>query len=72
MAVSSKAAFLWAAYHPGAYADALIAHIREKARLEIGFASNVNTATGLATQNYTDLNTNGIILQAIAHIVASN
>ncbi|MCB1338570.1 MAG: DUF3131 domain-containing protein [Maritimibacter sp.] len=69
MAVSSKAAYLWAAYRPGAYADALVAHVRDRARLDVGFASNVNRATGEAARNYTDLNTNGIILEAIAKIL---
>jgi len=67
MALSSKAAFLWSAYRPGAYSDALVAYVRDRARLPIGFASNVTQADGGVAAPFTDLNTNAVILQAIAH-----
>ena len=67
MALSSKAAYLWAAYRPGPYADALVAFVRERGRLPIGFASNVGRVGGGAATTFTDLNTNAVILQAIAH-----
>lgn len=65
MALSTKAAFLWAAYQPGNYADALVKFVRERARLPIGFASNVSESEEAAP--FTDLNTNAVILEAIAH-----
>ncbi len=66
MALSSKAAYLWSAYRPGAYADALVRYVRDRARLPIGFASNVSPSGGGVATSFTDLNTNAIILQAIA------
>ena len=66
--VSSKSAYLWSAMRPQAYSQLLIDYIRENARFEeLGFASGVFTATGLATANYSDINTNGIILEALAY-----
>lgn len=67
---STKAAFLWAASHPGPYADLLLRHARDRARVsEAGYGAGIYAATGVATTNYTDINTNGVILQAIAHIL---
>ncbi len=66
--VSSKSAYLWSATRPQAYSQLLIDYIRQNARFEdLGFASGVFTATGLATKNYSDINTNGIILEALAY-----
>ncbi len=66
--VSSKSAYLWSAMRPQAYSQLLIDYIRQNARFEdLGFASGVFTATGLATANYSDINTNGIILEALAY-----
>lgn len=66
--VSSKSAYLWSAVRPQAYSQLLVDYIRENARLEdLGFASGVYTATGLATENYSDVNTNGIILEALVY-----
>jgi hypothetical protein len=65
--VSAKAAYLWAAYNPDAYSDRLVGYVREKARTSSGFRSGIYTASGEVTRN-TDLNTNAIILQAIAEI----
>lgn len=68
--ISPKAAFLWAAMHPGPYSDQLLAYVRSRARLEKGgYASGVYAQTGEPTKFYSDINTNGVILQAIAYIV---
>ncbi|NNU79968.1 DUF3131 domain-containing protein [Halovulum dunhuangense] len=65
--VSTKAAFLWHVTRPGPYSDLLIAHVREKARGTVhGFAPGVLTALDAGVPNYADLNTNGVILEAIA------
>ncbi|MEM6940992.1 MAG: DUF3131 domain-containing protein [Pseudomonadota bacterium] len=69
LVVSSKAAFLWAAMRPHPYSDALLEFVRAKARTENGFASSIFSLSGRATQSYSDLNTNAIILQAIAHMM---
>lgn len=68
--VNSKASYLWHACRQGQYSDRLISFIREKGKLSgIGFASGVGeisqSATGIA-----DVNTNGIILEAISYIMA--
>ena len=66
--VSSKSAYLWSAMRPQAYSQLLVDYIRQNARSEdLGFASGVFTATGLATKNYSDINTNGIILEALTY-----
>lgn len=67
MALSTKAAYLWAACRPGAYADALVAFVRAHARLRIGFASNVSAGEEVVAAPFTDLNTNAVILEAIAY-----
>ncbi|CUH88557.1 hypothetical protein PH5382_02493 [Phaeobacter sp. CECT 5382] len=67
LVVSSKSAFLWAAHQPHDYSDILLRHVREKSKTENGFSSSIFVKTGRATEAYTDLNTNGVILQAIAH-----
>jgi len=72
MALSTKAAYLWAAYHPGPYAEALVGHVRERARLPIGFASNVTAGEDAVAAPFTDLNTNAIILEAIAHMLVGD
>lgn len=64
---STKAAYLWSAYKPGAFSRELLAVARQKSRNRIGFASGISVNTGEPMSNSTDLNTNGIILQAIAH-----
>lgn len=65
--LSTKAAYLWAAYHPHGYSNLLVSLARKKARTEHGFLSAIFTQTGEPTKNYLDLNTNAIILQAIAY-----
>jgi hypothetical protein len=68
--INSKASFLWYACRQGDYSNTLISFIREKGKMPgIGFASGVGeisqSATGIA-----DVNTNGIILEAISYILA--
>lgn len=67
LVVSSKSAFLWAAYQPHEYSETLVRYVRSKSETENGFSSSIFVKTGRPTTAYTDLNTNGIILQAIAH-----
>ena len=66
--LNSKAAFLWNAYRPVEYNDLLIAQVREKAKgSSLGFSPGVFSVTGKPEQAYSDINTNGVILQAIAY-----
>ncbi len=66
--VSTKSAYLWSAVRPQAYSQLLINYVRKNARFEdLGFASGIFTVTGLATANYSDVNTNGVILEALAY-----
>ncbi len=67
--VSSKAAYLWAAYKNHDYCDLLVDYVRERARTDNGFASSIYRETGKATATYADINTNAIILQSIAQIM---
>lgn len=68
--VSSKAAFLWAAVRREPYSRTMVDYVRERGRTEIlGYASGIYTETGLPTANYSDVNTNGIILSAIAYML---
>ncbi|MBT8408702.1 MAG: DUF3131 domain-containing protein, partial [Alphaproteobacteria bacterium] len=68
--VNSKAAFLWKAVRPGAYSDQLVSYIRANARNpKGGFIPGVFAATKKPMENYADINTNGIILQALAFIL---
>jgi len=67
--VSTKGCFLWAATRPGAYSARLLAAARQAARIDgLGFASGLYEASGKATP-LSDINTNGIILEAIAFIL---
>lgn len=66
--LSAKSAYLWAALRSHPYCDALLAVMRDKARIEgLGFSVGVFTNTMRAMPDYTDLNTNGVILSAIGH-----
>ena len=66
--ISCKAAFLWAALRPGGYSARLLDLVRAQGRLPgIGFSSGIRAATGTAMAGYSDLNTNAVILQAIAY-----
>lgn len=68
--ISSKAAFLWAAKYPHEYSSRLVELIREKARIDdLGFSVGVFNNTQEAMKNYSDVNTNGIILTAIARML---
>ncbi len=70
--ISVKASYLWAAYNPHSYSNRLVDFVRSTAKTKNGFASSIYSTTGRPTQNYSDLNTNGIILQSIARILASD
>ncbi|MDU8929825.1 DUF3131 domain-containing protein [Alisedimentitalea sp. MJ-SS2] len=67
LSFSTKAAYLWAAYKPGALSEKLLARARATARNKTGFASSINLKANKTSTNYTDLNTNSVILQAVAH-----
>lgn len=68
--VNTKAAYLWAATRPSAYSTLLARHVRDRARLDgIGFSPGVFVATGQAMPGYSDVNTNGIVLEAIAFLL---
>ncbi|WP_157440971.1 DUF3131 domain-containing protein [Aestuariivita boseongensis] len=66
LVLSSKAAFLWASYKPHDYSFFLRDFVRERCRTKRGFASSIFDHNGRVTTNYTDINTNAVILQAIA------
>lgn len=68
--LSTKAAFLWAAVRPGDYSHTLLKHVSRNGRIPgFGFVSGFYTASGSPTAGYSDVNTNGIILQSIAYIL---
>lgn len=68
--VNTKAAYLWAAHRPGPYSTLLTRHVRNRARLDgMGFSPGVFVATGETMPGYVDINTNGVVLQAIAFIL---
>ena len=67
--VSSKAAYLWHAARPGEYSRSLVELVRTQAKMGVlGFASGVFEGSGKHTQ-VSDINTNAIILEAIAYIL---
>ena len=66
---STKAAYLWAAYEPGAFSQKLLSFARQSSRGSVGFYSGTSLKTMQPMSKLTDLNTNGIVLQAIAHIL---
>ncbi|SDF12148.1 DUF3131 domain-containing protein [Limimaricola pyoseonensis] len=71
--ISSKAAYLWAAWRPHPYSQALIDHVRANARQDVGFSPGIYEADDRAMPNYSDINTNAIILQSIAYrLTAAN
>lgn len=68
-AVSSKGAYLWNAARPGEYSTKLLELVRDRARMPgIGFSSGIAELTGKQF-DVADVNTNGIILEAIAYIL---
>jgi hypothetical protein len=69
--LSTKSAYLWAALRRHDWCDQLLALMRDKTRIEgLGFSVGVFTGNLRAMRNYTDLNTNGVILTAIGHVLA--
>ena len=70
--ISAKSAFLWAATVPHPYAKNLLTFIREKTKFDgEGFSAGVYTQTQEPMTRYSDVNTNGVILSAIAHMLHS-
>jgi hypothetical protein len=68
--ISSKAAYLWLATFPHSHSAQLVSFVRDKARYEdFGFAAGVFAKSLEPMERYSDVNTNGIILTAIAHIL---
>lgn len=66
--LSTKSAYLWSAVRAHDWCDRLLEVMRDKTRIEgTGFSVGVFTSTMEAMPNYTDLNTNGVILTAIGH-----
>lgn len=68
--VSTKAAYLWYAYNQHEYTGALIERLRAQTKTKNGFRSGLYQSSGEATRN-SDLNTNAVILQAIAKLVSA-
>lgn len=68
LTLSTKAAYLWDAYNPHEYSAILLNNLREKTKTKFGFRSGRYQASGEVIRN-TDLNTNAIILQSIAHVL---
>jgi len=67
--VSTKSAFMWAALRPQDYSRRLLDYVRARTRIaDLGFSPGIYSVTGKAMKNYSDLNTNGAILEAIAYI----
>jgi hypothetical protein len=71
-ATSTKAAYLWHALRPNAQSARLLATARATARGAFGFDSAIYVGTGTSTKGYSDLNTNAMILQAVAHMLTAS
>ncbi|UOA33906.1 hypothetical protein DSM110093_03741 (plasmid) [Sulfitobacter sp. DSM 110093] len=69
LSISSKGAFLWSAYRDHPFCDKLRALVRDRAKTPYGFASSINERAGQASTTYSDINTNAVILQSIAHML---
>ncbi len=69
LVLSCKAAYLWAAIRPHEYSDRLVDFVRQNGTSKTGFVSGIYMTPQRPMTNYTDLNTNAIILQAIARIL---
>lgn len=68
--INSKGAYLWHAARPGRYSNRLIALIRDKARIEgLGFSAGIHEKSGRQV-GLSEINTNGVILEAIDYILA--
>lgn len=72
LSISSKAAYLWSAYKDHPFCDRLLTVVRDKAKTANGFASSINQRTGEPSKTYSDINTNAVILQSIAHMLKEN
>jgi hypothetical protein len=71
LSISSKSAYLWAAYKDHPLCDKLLSSVREKAKTPYGFAPSINQQTGEASRTYSDINTNAVILQSIAAMLSA-
>jgi uncharacterized protein DUF3131 len=68
-AISTKGCFLWLAARPGSYSSKLYALAREQGKTDgLGFASGILEQT-LKRTDHSDINTNGIILEALAFML---
>ncbi|WP_165352782.1 DUF3131 domain-containing protein [Loktanella sp. IMCC34160] len=68
--ISTKSAFLWAATVDHPHVGRMLGLIREKTRIAgLGFSAGVYAHSQEAMRNYSDVNTNGIILTAIARML---
>jgi hypothetical protein len=68
--VNTKGAFLWAAVRPGEHASRLVSHVRTHANLDRGgFAPGVFVQGARRMEGYADINTNGVVLEAVAYIL---
>ena len=66
--LSTKAAFLWDAVRPGELSHKLLERaVRDTALPNLGFAVGIYKSTDQPTFGYSGMNTNGIILEAIAY-----
>jgi|TARA_R100001440_G_scaffold55294_2_gene75131 hypothetical protein len=66
LSISSKSAYLWASYKDHPLCGKLLSLVRDKAKTPYGFAPSINQRTGDVSRTYSDINTNAVILQAIA------
>jgi hypothetical protein len=68
-AVSTKGAFLWLAARPGEYSANLYRLVREACRTDdLGFTTGVYERSSAASR-LSDVNTNGVVLETIEHIL---
>jgi hypothetical protein len=68
--VNTKGAFLWAAIRPGAHAARLVSHVRTYAKLQTGeFTPGAFVYGAPRMEGYADINTNGIVMEAVAYIL---
>lgn len=66
--LSTKAAMMWGVIRPGAFSEKLVERVVRDTKLpDLGFAVGVYKSTDQPTFGYTGINTNGIILEAIAY-----
>ncbi|SMX22542.1 DUF3131 domain-containing protein [Boseongicola aestuarii] len=66
--VNTKSAYLWHFVRPGDYTSKLVDHVRQNAAIpSLGFAPGVPSVPTVKIGSYSDVNTNGVVLQAIAY-----